>query len=197
MTLWLASKSAARRSMLEAAGVEFRPVDSLYEEAEAKAAMTSSGALPPAMAAALAAGKAAGAEVPEGDLVIGADQVLELDDGRVLDKPSSRAVAQEQLRRLRGRTHKLHSAACIMVDGQTVFEAIETASLAMRNFSEEFLSAYLAAEYAQVRWNVGAYRIEGPGIQLFDRIEGSHFAILGLPLLPLLAFLRDRGVLPA
>jgi len=128
-------------------------------------------------------------------LVIGADQVLELDDGTMLSKPGSRAEALAQLRRLSGGTHYLHSAAVVVEAGARVWGETETVAMDVRMLSEEFLQAYLDAEYEAVRFNVGAYRIEGMGAQLFEEVAGSHFAILGLPLLPLLAYLRTRGLL--
>ena len=130
-----------------------------------------------------------------GSLVIGADQTLERDDGSMLGKPGSRAEALDQLRSLSGRTHHLHSAAVIAENGERVWGATESAALAMRSLSEAFLRDYLDREFEAVRNNVGGYRIEGLGAQLFESIEGSHFAILGLPLLPLLAYLRERGLL--
>jgi septum formation protein len=119
---------------------------------------------------------------------------LELADGTLLSKPASRDEARGQLESLRGATHRLHSAAVIAEGGEGVWWECETVVLNMRSFSDSFLDAYLDREWEHVRWSVGAYRIEGPGVQLFDRIEGSHFAILGLPLLPLLAYLRERGL---
>jgi septum formation protein len=94
-----------------------------------------------------------------------------------------------------GRTHQLHSAAVIVEDGETCWWQSESVALAMRPLSGSFIEDYLDREWEHVRWSVGGYRIEGPGVQLFDRVEGSHFAVLGLPLLPLLAYLRDRGVI--
>jgi len=128
-------------------------------------------------------------------LVIGADQVLELDDGTMLSKPGSKAEALAQLRRLSGATHYLHSAAVAVEGGERVWGDTETVAMDVRPLSEEFLQAYLDAEYEAVRFNVGAYRIEGMGAQLFEEVAGSHFAVLGLPLFELLHYLRDRGVL--
>ena len=112
-----------------------------------------------------------------------------------LSKPSSRAELRQQLKSLSGTTHKLHSAAVICEAGEAKWFGFETVSLTMRPLSDAFLDSYLDREWEHVRWNVGGYRIEGPGVQLFERIEGSHFAILGLPLLPLLAYLRERGLM--
>ena len=127
--------------------------------------------------------------------MIGADQVLELDDGTMLSKPGSRAEALAQLRLLSGQTHYLHSAAVIVERGERVWGETESVAMDVRPLGEDFLEAYLDAEYEAVRFNVGGYRIEGLGAQLFEEIEGSHFAVLGLPLLPLLAYLRERGLL--
>jgi septum formation protein len=114
----------------------------------------------------------------------------------MLSKPSSRAEAMEQLRSLSGRTHLLHSAAVVVENGAMRWWHCESVALAMRPLGDTFLQHYLDREYEAIRWSVGGYRIEGPGVQLFERIEGSHFAVLGLPLLPLLAYLRERGALP-
>jgi len=192
--LLLASKSAARRAMLEAAGIPFGLAEAELEEEQAKAGLISAGFDPHSLAEELAQLKALSAAGNPGDLILGADQVLERDDGSVLSKPPSIDEARDQLRSLRGTTHSLHSAAVIAVDGKPVWWGSETVRLTMRNFSDAFLDDYLKREWEAIRWSVGGYRIEGPGVQLFDRIEGSHFAILGLPLLPLLAYLRQRGV---
>jgi septum formation protein len=181
--------------MLEAAGVPFRLVESEADEERAKESLRGLGGEDLAMA--LATVKALGAHGGEGDFVLGADQTLELDDGTMLAKPTSRDEAIEHLKRLSGTSHKLHSAAVVAENAQPVWSGIETVELSMRPLSDDFLSMYLDQEYQAIRWSVGGYRIEGLGAQLFDRIEGSHFAILGLPLLPLLAFLRERGVLPS
>lgn len=192
MRLLLASKSEARRRMLAAAAVPFETVDARFDEAAAKTDLA--GLDGRATAARLAELKAT--SVPAGDaLVLGADQVLELADGTLLGKPGTRAALAEQLRAMRGATHYLHSAAVIAEAGAPAWRACESVAMAVRPFSEEFLSAYIDAEYEAVRWNTGGYRIEGMGAQLFERIEGSHFAILGLPLLPLLACLRERGLM--
>jgi septum formation protein len=195
MRLRLASRSAARRAMLEAAGVAFEPVEAELDEAAAKAGLIGAGFDPRGVAEELAQLKALGAAAGPGDLVLGADQVLECEDGAVLAKPESREEALAQLRRLSGATHFLHSAAAICESGEISWWAIETATLTMRPLGEAFLHSYLDREYEAIRWSVGGYRIEGPGVQLFERIEGSHFAILGLPLLPLLAYLRERRFL--
>ena len=195
MRLLLASRSAARLALLEAAGVPFEPIEAELDEDSAKAGLEAAGFEPRDIAEELAQLKALSVAAADGDLVLGADQTLERRDGSLLGKPASREEALEQLRSLSGATHLLHSAGVIVERGEAVWWHCETAELAMRPLGEAFLNAYLDREYEQIRWNVGGYRIEGPGVQLFERIEGSHFAILGLPLLPLLAYLRERGVL--
>ena len=193
--LLLASQSETRRRMLEAAGVRFETVDPALDEAEAKAGLLAAGFEPRDLAEMLAEMKAKSVADAGDALVIGADQVLELDDGNMLSKPGSRDEAFDQLRRLSDATHYLHSAAVAAERGERVWGETESVALDVRPLSNAFLQAYLDAEYEGVRWNVGAYRVEGLGAQLFEHIEGSHFAVLGLPLLPLLAYLRERGLL--
>ena len=194
MRLLLASKSAARRRMLEAAAVPFESVDAPLDEEEAKREFEGMAAVD--LAAALAAAKAGSVvAAAEDDLVLGSDQVLERDDRSILSKPSSREDALRQLRSLSGRTHRLHSAAAVFQGGKAVWQGAESVALTVRPLSDDYLRSYLDREYEAIRWGVGGYRIEGPGVQLFERIEGSHFAILGMPLLPLLAYLRERGLM--
>jgi septum formation protein len=197
MRLLLASKSEARRRMLQAAGVAFETVEADLDEAAAKAGLEAAGFDARGVAEELAQLKALSVEPAAHALVLGADQTLELDDGSMLSKPASRADAFDQLRMMSGRTHALHSAAVVVADGETVFWQSETAELTMRALGDAFIERYLDQEYEAIRWSVGCYRIEGLGVQLFERIEGSHFAVLGLPLLPLLAFFRERGLLVA
>lgn len=193
--LILASRSAARQAMLEAAGVPFEAADAELDEAAAKAGLAGAGFDARGVAEELAQLKALSVAAGKDALVLGSDQVLEQDDGSMLSKPDSREAALAQLQQLSGRTHQLHSAAVVVEAGQALWWHTETVRLTMRRLSDAFLTSYLDAEYEAIRWSVGGYRIEGPGVQLFDRIEGSHFAILGLPLLPLLAYLRERGLL--
>jgi septum formation protein len=196
MTLLLASRSAARRHMLEAAGVPFeiRVGDSDEEKAKDRLRRDRTGA--PGLARALAEFKAMDVEIAGDALVLGADQMLECDDGAMLDKPRSPQDLAEQLHKLSGRTHHLHSAGVIVQAGAVTWSDVESVALTVRPLSEAFIAAYVEQEYEIVRFSVGGYRIEGPGVQLFERIEGSHFAILGLPLLPLLGYLREREMLP-
>jgi len=196
MTLLLASQSAARRAMLHAAGIAHDAMASGVDEETAKAALGADGLSPRDLADALAELKAirVSKRVP-GAMVLGGDQTLALDDGTTFDKPVDRDAAAEQLRRLSGRTHVLHSAAVIAEAGRPVWRHVDRAKMTMRSLSEKFIQSYLDLEYAEISGCVGCYRIEGPGAQLFARVEGSHFTILGLPLLPLLDYLRIRGVI--
>jgi septum formation protein len=179
--------------MLEAAAVPFDLAEAGLDEEKAKEKVE--GVSASELASMLAAAKAHSVAADPGDLILGSDQTLERDDGSRLSKPASRAEAFDQLRSLSGRTHRLHSAAAVVEMGQLRWQALETVTLQVRPLSDLFLNRYLDQEYEAIRWSVGGYRIEGPGIQLFERIEGSHFAILGMPLLPLLGYLRERGIL--
>jgi septum formation protein len=200
MSLWLephalvlASQSAARRGLLEAAGIpiEVRPADLDERSIERRSRNTNPGEL----AAMLAREKAAAVAMVMADrVVIGADQTLSLDEKR-LSKPVDRGTAGEQLRALRGRTHALHSGVAVLRDTKVLFEHVAVATLAMRPFTDRFLEIYLDAMGDAVTASVGAYQVEGLGIHLFERIEGDHSVILGLPLLPVLVFLRREGFL--
>lgn len=189
--LLLASQSAIRRSLLENAGIPVEVKPALLDERRLEA---EAGPLPAAEVAerlAQAKARAVSLEAP-GRIVVGADQTLALEAQR-FSKPADRAAAREQLLALRGKTHRLHAAVAVVVDGTTDFRCVETAALSMRPFSETFLERYL--EDRLVMTSVGGYRLEGPGIQLFERVEGDYFTILGLPLLPLLTHLRTKGYL--
>lgn len=189
--LILASASASRHALLSAAGLLFEVRPSGVDEAAVKRAAGD------AMAAALELADLKARAVAAGEpgaLVIGADQIL-VCNGVWYDKPVSVAAAAEQLRALRGRTHELATAVACHEGGQRVWHHIEVPRLTMRNFSDAFLEAYLAAEGESVVRTVGAYRVEGLGAHLFRSIEGHHSSVLGLSLLPLLEFLRHRGVL--
>ncbi len=191
----LASGSAARRALLQAAGVAFVVRPAAVDEAAIKAALRADGADAAETAMALADAKAARVRDPAA-LVIGADQLLAC-DGEWFDKPPDLAAARIQLLRLRGRRHELATAVTCWHGGQPVWHHLARPALAMRAFSDGFLDAYLAAEGEALLSSVGGYRLEGPGAQLFDAVEGDHAAVLGLPLLPLLGFLRQHGVLRA
>lgn len=190
----LASKSAARSAVLRGAGVPFTTADAGVDEDRLKTDLLSRGAGPAEVAAALAREKALSISRSRAGLVIGADQTLDF-EGRLHDKPVSLADAASRLREMRGRTHSLHAAVAAARDGQVVWEALSTAELVMRVFSDAFLDAYLAAEGEALLSSVGAYRLEGPGVQLFSEIRGDYFTILGLPLTGLLDLLRREGVL--
>jgi septum formation protein len=193
--LVLASGSAARRSLLAAAGLVFTVQPAAVDEAGLKAALRARGVAIGDAAMALADAKAAA--LPGTDaLVIAADQMLGCGD-EWFDKPGDLASARTQLLRLRGRPHRLHAAVTCWRAGARLWGHLAVATLTMRAFSEPFLDAYLGAEGNAVLGCVGAYRLEGPGIQLFETVEGDHSAILGLPMLPLLAFLRQAGVIAA
>jgi septum formation protein len=136
-----------------------------------------------------------GATSPGRALVVGADQTLDL-EGRLMDKPASLEEARQHLLDMRGREHRLHSGLAVAEAGEIVFTTVETAVLKVRAFSDTWLDRYLDRNGDQILASVGAYQLEGEGVQLFERIEGDYFVILGLPLLSLLSFLRDRGALP-
>ena len=168
MTIILASGSASRRAMLEAAGVTFEVVRPQVDEDAAKDALKAEGIDARGLADALA-------------------------DGTTLDKPETRERAADELRLMRGGTHRLVSAVVGARDGQAVWRHVDTAKLHVRDFSDKFLEAYLDVEWPAIAGCVGCFRIEGPGVQLFSKVEGSQFTILGMPLMPLLGWLRDTG----
>jgi septum formation protein len=183
----------ARRKMLRAAGVPFEAVAPVLDEEAAKADLKGLSGV--ALAEALAERKALALAAAAEELVLGSDQVLETQDGEMLSKPNSRDELFHQLQALSGKTHRLHSAAAIAEEGRIVWQAREGATMTMRKLTPGFVQTYLDREYEAVRRGVGGYHVEGAGVQLFERIEGSHFAVLGMPLLPLLGYLRERGVL--
>jgi septum formation protein len=189
--LVLASRSAPRRAMLEAAGL---PIETSMPDVDERAVEAAAGPRDPAETALLLAREKAGAVTRHrpGRLVIGADQTLALGPQR-FDKPRDRDAARAQLRALSGNTHQLHSAVAVVRDAEVLFAAVDTASLTMRRLSDAFLDAYFDAVGSAVTESVGAYQLEKLGIHLFERIEGDHFTILGLPLLKLIAFLRKDG----
>ncbi|HYZ62953.1 MAG TPA: Maf family protein [Acetobacteraceae bacterium] len=191
--LVLASQSAARQAVLASAGLRFEARPARIDEGEVKRGMRAEGAGPDETALALAGLKAARVRDPEA-LVIGADQLL-VCDGAWFDKPADLAAARAQLEALRGRTHTLVTAVVCRRGGQEIWRHVARPALRMRAFSDAFLEAYLAREGDSILSSVGAYRLEGLGVHLFEAAEGEHAAILGLPLLPLLGFLRQHGVL--
>jgi septum formation protein len=190
----LASKSAARRAVLEGAGVPFEVSVAGVDEDAVKASLLAEGATPRDVADALAELKAIRVSRARGGFVVGSDQTLEF-EGRLYDKAPTLEAARERLKLLRGKPHKLHSAVVVAKEGAPIWREVATATLTMRDFSDDFLDAYLATEGPEALGSVGCYRLEGPGAQLFSRIEGDYFAILGLPLLGLLELLRQHGAL--
>ena len=190
----LASRSAARSALLRGAGVPFTAADSGVDESILKTRVLAAGGTPADVAAALAREKALVISRERPGLVIGADQTLDF-EGRLHDKPASLGEAADKLRAMRGRPHALHAAVAVARDGDIVWETLSTAELVMRGFSDAFLESYLAGEGEDVLASVGAYRLEGPGVQLFSEIRGDYFTILGLPLTGLLDLLRREGVL--
>jgi septum formation protein len=200
MTLWrgkaplvLASQSRARQMLLGNAGIAFEAVAADIDE---RAVQQASGLIAPGDIAALLAREkavAVSARKP-GRVVVGADQTL-VRGTRLFSKPAGRAQAAEQLRALAGGSHELHSAVAVVRDGKIMFEAVSPAEMTMRPLGEAEIEAYLDQAGETVTSSVGAYKLEGLGVHLFERIAGDHFTILGLPLLPLLAFLRSKRLL--
>ena len=191
--LIVATTSAARRQMMEKAGlkVHFQP-PGLNEDALRQANVGLDGKC---MAQTLADAKASSIITPD-SIVIGADQTLEL-HGQLLTKPKAMVDARQQLKAMRGHIHHLHSAVSCTRNGQLIYRHVETATMSVRDFSDDFLESYLAHAGPTVLHSVGCYFYEAGGIQLFDKVEGDYYTILGLPLLPLLAFLRNAAMIAA
>ena len=195
--LILASSSPTRLALLRAAGIEAEPVPARVDEEAVRRALEAEGATPRDVADTLAEMKARKvAEKRPEALVLGCDQVLEA-GGRVFAKPETPEEARAQLTGLRGKTHKLMSAAVLYQDAKPVWRHVGEARLTMRGFSDAYLDAYLARNWDSIRHSVGGYKLEEEGVRLFERIEGDHFTILGLPLMPLLAYLGTRGIIAA
>lgn len=192
----LASKSAARAAVLTGAGVAFETEVAGVDEDAVKQALLAEGAGAREVADALAELKAVRISRRRPGFVVGSDQTLEF-EGRLYDKAKDLAEARERLRAMRGKPHKLHSAVVVAKDGAPIWREVVSATLTMRDFSDTFLEAYLAEEGEAALGSVGVYRLEGPGAQLFSKIEGDYFAILGLPLMGLLELLRRHGALAA
>jgi septum formation protein len=192
--LILASASSSRARLLQHAGVPFEVCPAHVDEDSVKESMLADGADGRAVADALAELK--GRRIPNTQpdaLVLGADQVL-VCDGELFSKAETMEAAAAQLRRLRGKPHQLMTAAVLAKDGAVIWRHVDVSTLWVRDFSDTFLGAYLAAEGDDLLGSVGCYRLEATGVQLFERIEGDYFSILGLPLVPLLAALRQHGV---
>ena len=200
MTIWrgrhpliLASQSRARQTLLTNAGISF---DAVPADIDERSVQKNSGLSEPGEIAGLLAREKAcfvSSKNP-GRYVVGADQTLAL-GARLFSKPAGRAQAADQLRLLAGGTHELHAAIAVACDGKVVFANVSVARMTMRRLSDSEIEAYLDQAGQAVTTSVGAYQLEGLGVHLFERIEGDHFTILGLPLLPLLAFLRGEGLL--
>jgi len=190
LTLILASTSPIRRQMLDAAGVEFRTVEPQVDEGAVKAQLSDASEI----ASELAAAKAV--SVAGDDWAIGSDSVVRC-GGRLFDKPGNREEAKEHLRIFSGKPMVLTSAVALARGGELDWLHAESATLQVRDLSELFIESYLDAEWPEVGYTVGVFRLEGRGVQLFERIEGDHFTILGMPLIPLLGALRERGLLTA
>lgn len=200
MSIWLgherlilASQSAVRRMLLENAGL---PIACIPADIDERGIQQADGLKDPGAIAALLAGEKAKhvSTKAEGRYVIGADQTLALGQ-RLFSKPANRTAAAEQIRMLSGNVHELHSAVSVVKDGVLVFSHVGVARMSMRALTDDQVAAYVDAAGDVVTKSVGAYQLEGVGINLFDRIDGDHFTILGLPLLPLLGFLRSKNLL--
>lgn len=189
VVLILASTSAIRRRMLDSAGIEYHAVKPQVDEDELKLGLGDSGEI----AGRLAAAKAVSAP---GEWVIGSDSVVN-SGGRLFSKPRDKAEAAEHLRFFSDKPMQLTSAVALARGGSLDWSHVETAILKVRPLSEDFIADYLDAEWPEVGYTVGVFRLEGRGVQLFDRIDGDYFTILGMPLIPLLGALRERGLLPA
>lgn len=191
--LILASRSTARRTMLTSAGVRFVTGDSGVDEGALKAILGHLGPMELALELAGAKALAMSQRDPQA-WVLGSDQTLDV-EGRMVSKAADMASARDRLLALRGRTHQLHAAAALARDGVIIWSGADTAHMTMRVFSDAFLDAYLEAEGEGLLGSVGCYRLEGMGSQLFDRVEGDYFTVLGMPLWPVLDQLRRAGVI--
>jgi septum formation protein len=193
--LTLASTSAIRRHLLTQAGISFEAIGSGVDEDAVKDAMRAEGASPRNQADKLAELKALKVSQRRPGFVLGCDQILSF-EGHSFDKAETLDEAFERLSQLRGKTHSLECAAVIAKDGQPVWRLVTSPKLTMRAFSDDFLRSYLNSYGQEALSSVGCYQFEGPGAQLFERVEGDFFSILGLPLLEVLAFLRLHGEVP-
>lgn len=192
----LASESRARGALLRAAGLACATLPSGVDETTEKIALVAAGATPARIATALADLKALAVSRRVAGLVIGADQTLDL-DGRLYDKTNTLQETRRRLVQLRGRSHCLHAAVSLAWNGKVLWRDLSTVTLMMREISDAYLEDYLAVHGEDVASSVGAYHLEAEGIQLFEAIEGDYFAVLGLPMIPLLAALRAHGAMPS
>jgi septum formation protein len=192
MSLILASKSKIRRTMLEEAGIAFEVLTPAFDEDPVK----QSGIEGEQLARTLAEGKAASVASTPDDWVIGSDSTIMV-DGKRFSKPRDRDEAANHLRTFSARTMLLSSAVALARQGRVEWSHVETARLHVRPLSDQFIAQYLDQEWPEVGYCVGVFRMEGRGVTLFDHVEGSHFTILGMPLIPLLGALRERGLIPA
>lgn len=196
--LILASQSMVRAMLLEKAGLTFLKQSARIDERAIEAPLVSSGFGPADIADMLAEAKAVDVSAAHPDAyVIGADQTMSFEENGVLKrghKPANMEEARKQLLTLRGKSHTLHAAVCCVRNGETLFRYSDNATLTMRDFSPAFVGRYLSSVGDKALTSVGCYQLEGMGIQLFDTVDGNYFTILGLPLLPLLDFLREKGV---
>ncbi|MXO65648.1 Maf family protein [Altericroceibacterium endophyticum] len=189
----LASKSASRQAMLRAAGVQFESCPANVDERALEAELGA--APPPLIAAALAQAKALAISEPgDATLTLGSDSLVSV-DGQRFDKPASREQAAEHLRAFSGKRMELHSAAVLAREGRAIWTHADCATLHVRPLSDQFIESYLEAEWPEVSYCVGVFRIEAMGVQLFERIEGDQFTVLGMPLIPVLGALREQGEL--
>jgi septum formation protein len=196
--LILASKSAARLAMVEAAGIQLDSVAPMVDEESIRSVLQLSGTSARDIADALAEAKAVkvSARYP-GALVLGSDQILEAEDGSILTKSETPDDARRALAALSGKTHRLFSAAVIAEGGRPVWRHVDKAVMTMRPLSDEFIDGYVAQYWEEIRPCVGGYRIEAEGAQLFAKVDGNQFSIMGMPLLAVLDYLRIRGNLPS
>jgi len=190
----LASGSAIRRDILKNSGLAFEVITRPVDEAAIKTAMLAEGASIRDIADALAEAKARKVSQAENGFVIGADQIMEM-DGQLFDKPKSEQEARDRLKTMRGKSHRLIGAVVICENGHPVWRHMSKTVLTVRDFSDGFLDQYIADEGEALTKSVGAYRFEGRGVQLFSKVEGDFFSILGLSLLPVLDYLRERGAI--
>jgi len=193
----LASNSSGRASLLEGAGISFVKKAADLDERAIEETLTIDGVVPDPVDVAMVLARAKAEHISNMEkeaYIIGADQVLALGN-KIFEKPTTMDIARSNLLKFRGKTHYLHAAICVARNGETIWQHNESAHMSMRDFSPQFLTDYLVGAGDSVKTSVGAYRLEETGIHLFEKIEGSYFTILGLPLIPLLDFFRKEGII--